>query len=184
MKSIEINVPKNVIILILLTLLSGVIVFDQIKIRKQEARLELMTEQMTNLLPETNYTQVGGLSQTPDQGLASGYQKIAESGQIPVNPFEQAALGQPPVDSIAKPFYEKPKITARTVVFNCDSVMESNKLLKKKVDYYFEYYRKNLPMDITIQPDIAIDSSMIGRITVDDTYRFIYHHDGVIDTIR
>lgn len=153
MKPISFTISKNALIITLIVLFGSVITYDQIKIRKQQARLELMTEQMTNLLPETNYTQkedsffiapTGGVSQAQDQGLASGYQKIAESGQIPVNPFEQSALGQPPVDSIAKPFYEKPKITARTVVFNCDSVMESNKLLKKKVDYYFEYYRESI----------------------------------------
>jgi len=56
---------------------------------------------------------LGGKSTIPDQAsLLPGYDKIAKTGKIPVNPFEKAALGQPAIDE-AQPVDSKETVPAK-----------------------------------------------------------------------
>ena len=97
MKPIEISISKNFVILTLLTILSGVIVFDQIRYR----RLETQLKTIVSSFPITDHI-------NPDD--------------IP--------------DTLTTMSYAMP---------DYDSILEANKLLKKKVDFYFEFYRKHFP---------------------------------------
>lgn len=101
MKPISFTISKNAIILTLLTLLSGVIVFDQIKIRKQEALLELYRENR-------------------ELRIISDSLSLVKEAMI------------------------------------TDSLLEANKLLKKKVDYYFEYYRESITPDTFSMSNIYV----------------------------
>lgn len=112
MKPFEFTISKNAIILTLLTLLSGVIVFDQIKIRKQEALL--------------NYGRVDKIPEAKEPIL--NHEVIGDTVYFP---SKKAFL-----ESQARMLGHKT---------DTDSLLEANKLLKKKVDYYFEFYRKHFP---------------------------------------
>lgn len=93
MKPLQFSISKNAIILTLITLFGSVVIYQQIKIRKQEALLELLWENRELRI------------------ISDSLSSVKET----------------------------------MIAERLDSTIEANKLLKKKVDYYFEFYRKHFP---------------------------------------